>query len=163
MKIFPPCDKLVTSRLFSNVCGNIAKFLIFLKMCVVLNFLWRLAEVFIIFRVDEISSSRVQGAQAYRTAQRYLTLNSRENRVKKNVHMRAIFSNAQKKRARKKLIGMSKAVFCLTLNWVVLFSWILSVNLKVRLSETIFLLSEILSDSLSSKLNLTPLTVNTAP
>ena len=135
----------------------------FLFMCVVLNFLWGLTEVFIIFRVDKISSSRVQGAQVYRTAQRYLTLNSREKRVKKNAHMRAIFSNARKKRARKKLIGMSKAVFCLTLNWFVIFSWILSVNLKVRLSETIFLLSEILSDSLSSKLNLTPLTVNTAP
>ena len=76
----------------------------------------RVTEVFIIFRVDEISSSRVQGAQADRTAQRYLTLNSREKRVKKNAHMRAIFSNALKKRARKKLIGMSKAVFCLTLN-----------------------------------------------
>ena len=163
MKIFPLCDKLVISRLFSNVCRNIAKFL----TCVVLNFFWRLTEVCIIFRVDEISSSRVQGAQADRTAQRYLTLNSREKRVKKKAHMRAIFSNARKKRARKKLIGMSKAVFCfilcLTLNWVVLFSWILNVNLKVRLSETIFLLSEILSDSLSSKLNLTPLTVNTAP
>ena len=47
--------------------------------------------------MDEISSSRVQGAQADRTAQRYLTLNSREKRVKKNAHMRAIFSNARKK------------------------------------------------------------------
>ena len=152
MKIFPLCDKLVISQLFSNVCRNIAKFLIFLKMCVVLNFFWRLTEVCIIFRVDEISSSRVQGAQAYRM----------EIRAKI-----ALKKRAQKKRARKKLIGMSKAVFCfilcLTLNWVVLFSWILNLNLKVRLSETIFLLSEILSDSLSSKLNLTPLTVNTAP
>ena len=167
MKIFPLCDKLVISRLFSNVCRNIAKFLIFLKMCVVLNFFWRLTEVCIIFRVDEISSSRVQGAQADRTAQRYLTLNSREKRVKKTRICVQFFQTHGKKRARKKLIGMSKAVFCfilcLTLNWVVLFSWILNVNLKVRLSETIFLLSEILSDSLSSKLNLTPLTVNTAP
>ena len=79
-------------------------------MCVVLNFFWRLIEVCIIFRVDEISSSRVQGAQADRTAQRYLTLNSREKRVKKNAHMRAIFSNARKKCARKKR-------FCRFLCW----------------------------------------------
>ena len=39
---------------------------------------------FVLFSgVDEISSLRVQGAQADRTAQRYLTLNSREKRVKK--------------------------------------------------------------------------------
>ena len=153
-EIFPLCDELVTSRLFSKVCKISRNFWFFLK-CVV-------TELFIIFRVDEISSLRVQGAQADRTAQRYLTLNWHEKHVKKNAHMRAIFSNARKKRARKKLIGMSKAVFCfilcLTLNWVVLFSWILNVNLKVKVKD-----SEILSDSLSSKLNLTPLTVNTAP
>ena len=52
---------------------------------------------FVLFSgVDEISSLRVQGAQAYSTAQRYLTLNSHEKHVKKNAHMRAIFSNAQK-------------------------------------------------------------------
>ena len=38
--------------------------------------------------------------------------------IKKPMHMRAIFSNAQKKRAGKMLINIHEAVFCLTLNGV---------------------------------------------
>ena len=52
----------------------------------------------------------------YSTAQRYLALNSRKKRVKKSMHTRAIFSNARKKRARKKVINIYEAFFCLTLN-----------------------------------------------
>ena len=75
---------------------------------------------FVLFSgVDEISSLRVQGAQADRTAQRYLTLNSHEKHVKKT-RICVQFFQTHKKRTRKKLIGMYKAVFCfilcLTLN-----------------------------------------------
>ena len=49
----------------------------------------------------------------YSTAQRYLG-----PKVKKPMHTRAIFSNARKTRARKKLIYIYEAFFCLTLNCV---------------------------------------------
>ena len=51
----------------------------------------------------------------YSTAQRYLALNSHEKRIEKLMHMHAIFSNAHKKCAQKKLINIYVAVFCLTL------------------------------------------------
>ena len=54
----------------------------------------------------------------YSTAQRYLGPKFTEKCVKKPMHTRAIFSNARKKRARKKLIYIYEAFFCLTLNGV---------------------------------------------
>ena len=47
--------------------------------------------------------------------------------------------------------------------WFIPFAWILNENVKVHLRKTIFLLSEMLSNSLLSKLNLTLLTIHTAP
>ena len=47
--------------------------------------------------------------------------------------------------------------------WFIPFAWILNENVKVHIRKTIFLLSEMLSNSLLSKLNLTLLTIHTAP